>query len=341
MLKNKTCFIIGAGASLSLKFPSGKELLNDIWTSSHITFELNNVVESKTRDPQFAYIIKEAAIRNLIPSDSANIYREFKTSLKGMPSIDDFIETRKDQHITTYGKISIIHHIRERERKSDLYLENHTHPIFTEKMRETWLYSLWLLLIRGHDKTTIEKIFEDSYFIVFNYDRCIEEYFSQALMSTYSLDLNTVKRIMSTMNIVHPYGVAGKDHNEIPHYVRSDFGQSLSADETIDLSNKILTYSESINSDTEHKIQSFIENSEVAVILGFGFHDQNLRLMRTASNNVKEIYGTAYGESDFSISQIKSALSVLFPKSKTAILSKITCEEMMSSHFRGLALYDL
>ena len=92
---------------MSLKFPSGKELLNDIWNSSHITFELNNVVESKTKDPKFAYIIREAVIRNLMPADTANIYREFKTSLKGMPSIDDFIETRKDPNITNFGKISI------------------------------------------------------------------------------------------------------------------------------------------------------------------------------------------------------------------------------------------
>ena len=326
---------------MSLKFPSGKELLNDIWNSSHITFELNNVVESKTKDPKFAYIIREAVIRNLMPADTANIYREFKTSLKGMPSIDDFIETRKDPNITNFGKISIIHHIRERERKSDLYIEENTTPIFNDRMRETWLYSLWLLLTRGHDKTTIENIFKDSYFIVFNYDRCIEEYFSQALMSTYSLDLNSVKRIMSTMNIVHPYGLVGKDHNEIPHYMRSDFGQPLSANDIIDLSSKILTYSESVNSETEYKIQSFIKNSEIAVILGFGFHDQNLRLMRTDSNNVKEIYGTAYGESDFSITQIKSAISVLFPNSEPAILSKLNCEDMMSSHFRGLAFYDL
>lgn len=341
MLKNKTCFIIGAGASLSLKLPSGKELLDKIWNSSHISFEFNNIDQRSTRDLEFANTIREAFLRDLISADSVNIFREFKSSLKGMPSIDDFIETRKDENITKYGKISIVHHIRASERKSDLYIKENETPIFTDNMRTSWLYSLWLLLIRGHDISTIDDIFKDSYFIVFNYDRCIEEYFSQALSATYNLKLDRVKKIISKMNIVHPYGVAGRDISETPQHMRSDFGQSLSADETIEQSNKILTYSEFVGSDIELKIQSFIENSDTAVILGFGFHDQNLRLMRTPSNNVKEIYGTAYGESEFSITQIKSALSELFPNSEPAILSKMTCEEMMSSHFRGLALYKL
>lgn len=49
-------------------------------------------------------------------------------------------------------------------------------------------------------------MFDNVAFIVFNYDRCLEHFLSNALQLVYQISINDAQSILSACRIIHPYG---------------------------------------------------------------------------------------------------------------------------------------
>jgi hypothetical protein len=54
------------------------------------------------------------------------------------------------------------------------------------------------------------KLFENASFIIFNYDRCLEQFLVNALPRLYAISETEADSIVHNINIIHPYGSVGE-----------------------------------------------------------------------------------------------------------------------------------
>jgi len=147
-------------------------------------------------------------------------------------------------------------------------------------------------------KRNLERIFEGVTIINFNYDRCLEEFLRHWLMSEYAIRDYEAHALVETLNMLRPYGSIGplpsKKHvNGIP------FGENLTSSHVGELAGRIKTFTEQVVDDDELKeIRSAVAEAETIVFLGFGFHDQNMKLLTPPrSTCASRVFGTALGMS--------------------------------------------
>jgi len=73
-------------------------------------------------------------------------------------------------------------------------------------------------------------------------------------------------------------------------------------------------YEQETDQNIQAKISRFVSEAERVVILGFGFHPQNLEILRGGDiqARVKAVYATAYGESDSAVKNIEQQIRRMF-----------------------------
>jgi len=96
---------------------------------------------------------------------------------------------------------------------------------------------------------TVGEMFRNVAFIVFNYDRCVEQFLSEALKAYFALDDVTIMKVLATVDIFHPYGTIG-DH---PLWRRGgiSFGAEPSASELRRIAERVKTFTERIEEGEE------------------------------------------------------------------------------------------
>ncbi len=302
MRDRKTTLVLGAGASKSFGLPLGKEL------KETIADDLNIMFDSGSEQRSGSYEIVEA-LRTMVKNESGrsgdiNPHRIAAVQIsESMPlslSIDEFIERHKDNTLMAdCGKLAISKAILEAERNSSLSSdENQPGKIDFNLVADSWLASFMDGLTRGRGKGELEKIFENVYIINFNYDRCVEHFCFSWLMQMYSLSEAEASEVMSTIRIFHPYGKLGSLRYENANQA-IPFGGKTSSRRLLQMSERLKTYSESIEEDAAlMQMRYELEQSDKLVFLGFGFHQQNMDLMQlseTASRPSIRYYASTLG----------------------------------------------
>ncbi len=200
MARPQTTFIVGAGASVDLKFPTGDQLkgrirslvdprnLQNIDADPDVTALINGyrVLAKDSSEDLSAYV--EAAVRLIPGLDSA-------------ASIDHLLRARADQpKVVQVGKLAIASAILKAERDSPLSKNDASGAINYAGERTIWHHVLADGLLPTIEPATPENPFSHVRFIIFNYDRCIERFLHDSVAryldvsSTYSADLlSTVK----------------------------------------------------------------------------------------------------------------------------------------------------
>jgi hypothetical protein len=297
LLKNNTVFVIGAGASKEYDLPVGTELAIAISDKLDVRFDdfgqkpisgdidlFRNV--SKDRDAgatqQAGWLIRDGIIL-------AN-------------SIDDFLDVhRHDEEVVRYGKAAIVKCILEAERSSKLHYDQ-SKPGASINFRgcaDTWLVKLMRRLASKIPHSDRAKLFDKCGFVVFNYDRCIEHFFINALQRLYNIGLDEAQQIVRSAKIYHAYGDVGTP-SSVP------FGTSR-----IDYcrvgASSIKTYTETVESD---HIRELIISAEQIVFLGMAYHEQNLRILAKPDTlQIKSIIGTAYHRSASDVKEITNQIA--------------------------------
>jgi hypothetical protein len=106
------------------------------------------------------------------------------------------------------------------------------------------------------------------------------------------------------LNFIHPYGSLGP--LEKPSVSTTTFGTLPSG--LWEASENIKTFSEKVDDpQMTETLQSWMEHAEQIVFLGFGFHEQNMQLLHS-KNNIRQVYGTAFKESDPNIRAYKNRI---------------------------------
>lgn len=272
-----------------------------------------------------------------ISRETLDAREEIIKSLQSASSIDDFVHMRQDDAITEYAKISIAYHIGKSEHSSQPLDFDGEYRVRVQDTKK-WAHSFWNLISKGYTIKNIDKIFENIYIINFNYDRFIEEYLLRSICASFSAKESDANKILSTLNIVHPYGALSGGHltqNQNAHGygdICAQQGDSNSFDSVLSASRSLLTYTETVNSETEDHVKNFIKNSRRLAFLGFGYHPQNLGLLKVNPIGSLLIFGTAFGESEQSKTYLRNHLAPAFatsqPRFEAAVkLSDSKCNE--------------
>lgn len=305
MIKNQTVFVIGAGASKEAKLPIGPELTTEIGSllapvpTRHGSYDFGREINGFLSGDPIRKGAREAAkmIRDAMPL---------------APSIDNFLHThRGDNNVVRLGKMAIAAAILKAERNSLLFrdVENiHNTPNFGALSR-TWYVKLWHILCTEVNAEEVERIFENVSFVVFNYDRCLEQFFYYALKTYYRVDDDKAAEIMKGLRIYHPYGKVGS-----LSYTRADrgnhFGQTELLNNQSQIPQEIRTFTERVEeADMLSSIHTEIAAANKLIFLGFHYHQINMKLLASGKRSqVRRIFGTRYGMSDSDSEVVKGRI---------------------------------
>lgn len=344
MFRDNTVFIIGAGASHEFGLPVGEALMKTIQINCRFRTDHWTILEGI--EPIYKCIV------NRYTKDDDKIdarllgMAEINRAIDHAGSIDEFINRHTgDEVIAEVGKIQIAYAILEAERRSKLA----TTPLGTatsspSQLSDTWINSFTRMLFDGVRNSDVDNVGSNITIICFNYDRCIEMYLEHAIMNAFrDVSPDRARQIVARINIIHPYGSLG-GLNEHP------FGSDVSPQRLRQMSDNIVTWSESRASERAPKIQHAMANASTIVFLGFAFAPQNMRLLTVDKGfdepeQEVETFATAYGYNPVINERLKTKILDLYSPNDFTINSErvhiqyeMKCAEFLRAHSMALVV---
>lgn len=303
MYTARTTFVVGAGASLELGFPTSDLLKSQISEAVNIGFEFGN--RQIKGDYQIAEALRGYADHYKGQSDEYNKYLHagwhIGTAMPQAISIDNFVDSQEDEYVTAVAKLGIASCIIDAEKHC---LERYKSRDKGEKIewilfQENWIHQLFQTLNEGTKKSEIENLFSVTNFIVFNYDRSLEYFLAMAISNYYGVDSAKAFDLVSKATFLHPYGQIGRLPWQKSNLPVQDFGSSEKRN-LLDISKSILTFSEQVDEKVDlASIRKAIGESTQIIFLGFAFHPSNMQLLvPKRDQDTSRVIATGYGISD-------------------------------------------
>ena len=168
----------------------------------------------------------------------------------------------------------------------------------------------------GVPRASVEQMFAHVSFVVFNYDRCIEQYFEQAIASHFLLDLATAADLVRRhLKIVHPYGDLGALQGTNSVYFGHEFhpGTFEGGSGIYEISQRLLTFTQSKNAKGA-EAKDLISKAKRLVFLGFGFGEQNVELLSAPISGVEHMRATVMGLSKSSQQEVHNRVHLITGK---------------------------
>lgn len=302
MIEIPTTFIIGAGASVPYGLPSGPRLVS--------------LLCGGTTDDELQ--------KMGVPRSE---YEEFATTLRRsqLTSIDQFLEHHHDRW-RELGRLAIAAKLLPIEAlapldctESEIPARDGPWPNHKEQGRGHWLRHLW----NAMRTELLDKLSNNNVnFVVFNYDRILEQFLWIAIQNTYPSPavetraevLDAYAEALHSFDIVHPYGTLGRfDYGTQKAGYHSGAGEPVAfgdfsmyavraAGSGIHI---IPEYKE--KEDAFDRARGLMQESERLVFLGFGYEKTNMdrlgvekwceRQMNPTTPSLRHAHalGSAYG----------------------------------------------
>jgi hypothetical protein len=316
MFNSKTVFVLGAGASAEVDLPVGSKLAEIISKKVDVRFDTNG------QPLEGADLRLYEALRARFPSEIREYQHAGWMIRDGVllaNSIDDFLDRHASSNprVVQYGKLAIVSSILEKENASRIFT-SHTRPrspSFITAIADTWYFRLIKLLGTGVTLERVDSLFENVAFIDFNYDRCLPHFMIEAIQPLYGIDERRARQLVSTAKILHPYGSIGKlpmqgVEGAVP------FGDPDKNANLFEVAERIRLYTEQAKEHEElDEIKLTIAEAQRVVFLGFGYHQQNLKIITPKeAKATQQILGSAWG---FSNDDCEALQDMLRPLLKT------------------------
>lgn len=348
MFNSRVLFVVGAGASKEVNLPTGNELKTII--SHMVNFKLDTWSSNLELGDKDLF----NAIRHKVQNDFVNLdYRQFASIGREMayamplaPSIDNYLDAHRDKDIELVGKLAITLSILQAEAKSKLFFDWRSSSSYMkfENLNKTWYSEFIRILIENVTRDSLDSVFSNIKFIVFNYDRCIEHFLKFALKAYYSIDDYHAEELVKKLVILRPYGrVSPLEWEEFGGIRFGEYNNNPA--ELLKCSENIKTFTEQVrDEDALRSIHHAIVNSDIAVFLGFGFHKLNIDLLNpnTDTTSVRTVFASSLGLSRTSKEIIKEELEKIFNKAgnnvqRYEIDGDYTCASLFYEHSRLIA----
>ena len=269
--------MVGAGASSEFGLPLGSALAADIRNrlQSELSSDLGQ--ERKLIDGALNLGLPAGSIPVGQSLDWREAARELAAGLISARSIDRLLDSRMNKPlVVALGKYAIAQVISEREARSWISVEAesswNTLQIALTNANQSWLGSLFSLRQEGTRPADAGRIFSDTCFITFNYDRIIERYLKLAFQHVLSLPGATALALVDAIDIEHVYGSLGPVHagpmNDAPFGLHPELvGNAVRS---------FRTFTEGVEEGILERIQAKISDADLIVFLGFSFDTLNL-----------------------------------------------------------------
>jgi hypothetical protein len=345
--RRNTLFVIGAGASKEVGLPTGAELAESIADKLDLRFEFSRL---RSGDPTIAELLHKHARNN---NANSNEYyaagRQIGRGIRYSRSIDEYINKHRDNRLMQLcAKLAIVRSIMEAERRSHLFVNENkvnSDSARVEEVNKSWMLEFCRTLLDGRTIEEVNNLFDGISFIIFNYDRCVEQFLFHAIQRCYGLRVDAASEALRSLKIIHPYGSLGP----LPWQDR-EFGVAFGGgihDEAdiLSLSSRIRTLYEQEQEQSDFRaIQTIVEAAEIIVCLGFGYHPQNLEMLKPAGETaLRRIYGTAYGESEAGVEAIRERLlavvgnNVIRSTHHVKVHNEMRCADLVREYTRVLS----
>jgi hypothetical protein len=275
VIKRQTVLILGAGASMHLKFPSGRDLV------TLVVDGLRNEAQDLCR------LLRTCGY-------SSQQLTTFRDALQrsGRPSVDVFLEHRPE--FVPLGKTAIAALLTPFESEASLFA---TAPS-------------WYSYLFAHLGPSLNEVRQSKLSVVtFNYDRSFEHYLFTALQNSFKLttaqalehfDHSTGATVYEySIPIVHVYGNLGAlpyvgGVNARP-YEPPQAGELPGVAHAVKESIKIM-HEGGANNLALGRASQLIREADVICFLGFGYLEENLKRLRLDRRKRDAVvWGSAYG----------------------------------------------
>lgn len=290
MIKTRTVFILGAGASCPYGYPSGRELREQI-CSYHVA-DCESYLKANLRiTPLLPQELRRAG-------DFANKFRKSSTK-----SIDLFLA--RNPEFTIYGKRAILFRIFAAEKQSGFREETK----YKDQDWYSWLFEqLTETLVTKEDYSR----FGDNYisFVTFNYDRSLEFFLYDSLLNSFNgVGAGKIVEQLDKIRIIHVFGqlapLRWQGQNHVVEYGSDAINVEIFCD------NLRIIYEKSENLELDES-QEVISKASRVFFLGFGYAQENLYALGIPAilNGTQHVYGTALGLTKREINKVKSVLKL-------------------------------
>jgi hypothetical protein len=296
MYREKTLFVVGAGASHEVGLSLGTGLVSKIASALAYKQTINGftggddairrtLMNFAGQGKAGALLLKASAMAQRLP------YAD---------SIDSFLNDFKDEtDLATTGKIAIAHIISTEERRSAISVNRdniYNGMNSSEQLNASWLPKFFGLLKSDIGASNIDALFDNVSIVCFNYDRCIEQYLYYAIRSYYNFSPQQAITLLRRLKIVRPYGSIGAFALDLDLH-HTNFGFNFSDAGLIETSKVIRTVYERQGESSED-VRDLVDAANQIVFLGFGFLPLNLKMLRPSvsrASNMPAVYATAFG----------------------------------------------
>jgi hypothetical protein len=343
-LARDTIYVVGAGASYEVDLPVGNKLKEDISKILFMKFQHGSIIDGNY---DLYQALRHHTGNNI---DETNTYiKECRHIRDNMPlaiSIDNFIDSEKgNDKLALCGKMAIVDAILAAEKSSKLNFNKYEgeRKLNFPSLEKTWYLPFFRTLTENCNAADLPDRFSTITLIVFNYDRCIEHFLLQALMSYYRLSESDAAEIINKLKIIHPYGTVGS----LPWQDRAsstvmEFGGEIQAYQLIEYSERIRTFTEGAHSDQMEQLRFSMKHTERLVFLGFAFHRLNMELLLGNSSERYEnplkidCFATAFETSKNDQSSIGSSIQYLYEGEIEINIENTTCANLFKDNSRSL-----
>jgi len=339
LIRRRTVFVVGAGASFELGLPLGETLLQRISDALDFRVEYSDVSGGSKE------IVR--ALMNAAHQDRVD-FREYLDAAKRVRlgahlglSIDNVVhQQNSDSLLVEVAKIAISYQILEAEEASCLKIPDNHSDVTWPKIRGTWLGQFAQILVQDATRDNLDGIFENVSIISFNYDRTIRRALPNILISQFGISDNAASELGKRLKIFHPYGSLG----DLPWEETSNvvnFGCPHQAN-LLNVARNIRTFTEqTLDAERLSAMRSALSGADQIIFLGFGYLSQNMELiLNGVIGSAMSVMGTSLGlsEPDTEIvsGQVSQFFKTEFRPHKSPYLRPLKCHEFLRENFRSI-----
>lgn len=314
--ERKNLIVLGAGASKEFNLPTGLELKKQIAGILDLRFSDWGTIENGDINliDAFRNLSRQPESKSHELDRYVHAAREISKNMPLAPSIDNFLDTRKDDEvIIEVGKIAITKAILEAEascllvpKRQDGHIE-----LAHDSLNHAWISQFFQILVAQRDFSGFLDAVRGITFVSFNYDRCIHQYFAYAAKSYFGLNEYQVVEVIEALEILYPYGNVG-DFSWSQG--STNFGAKANGHSLMEIAGDLRTFTEGTGSETINTIKERIGTADIIMFLGFGFLRLNMELLiGNEEYDQKIVLATAKGLSENSRVQLMRELTATFP----------------------------
>jgi hypothetical protein len=274
MIRKRTVLILGAGASFECGMPLGPDLKSRVAKAVNFKAHLGRPTDG---EPKLS-----SALNQRYGADANNhrrAGRELAAIIPSFKSIDDALHYLRDRpEIVELGKAAIVNEILGAEFNS--LLSAHDGEPDIHRVDAYWLPQFFQLALSGLELKNIGQAFAKVTIINFNYDRVVEHYLFWALQRRAAVTGPNAATLVNELEVIRPYGSVGPlDWQDMSGGI--GFGDTnISSEKLFELATSIRTFTEQCEVHLPKQIETVLNSAEVLIVVGFGFHLQNMELIK-------------------------------------------------------------